>query len=82
MTPDTFVFFEGSSKLSLKRQDTSPLRQMMGRTPCDRIVVWDGNERQIGQMLDLLIHDASGTTLFGNVETVELAPQLYAIGRA
>ncbi|MEZ6078421.1 MAG: radical SAM protein [Pirellulaceae bacterium] len=39
----------------------------------DRIVVWDGNERQTGQMLDLLIHDAnSGTTLFGNVETVEL----------
>ena len=76
------VLVEGSSKLSIKRQDTSPLRQMMGRTPCDRIVVWDGNERQTGQMLELLIHDASGTTLFGNVETVELAPEVYAIGRA
>ncbi len=75
------VLVEGPSKLSLKRNDTGPVRQMMGRTTCDRIVVWEGNERQVGQMLDVLIHDSSHVTLFGTVETVELAPQLYAISR-
>lgn len=73
------VLVEGPSKLAIKRQDTGPLIQMTGRTPCDRIAVWDGNERQTGQMLDVLIHDASTTTLLGSVETVELASELYAI---
>ncbi len=73
------VLVEGPSKLSLKRQESGPLRQMTGRTPCDRIVVWDGNQRQTGQMLDLLVHDATATTLFGQVETVELAPTVFAI---
>ncbi len=76
------VLVEGPSKLSIKRQDEGPLRQMMGRTPCDRIVVWDGNQRQTGQMLDLLIHDASHVTLFGTVATVELTPELHAISSA
>jgi tRNA-2-methylthio-N6-dimethylallyladenosine synthase len=70
----TQVLVEGPSKMSLKRGETGPLRQMTGRTHCDRIVVWDGNERQAGQLLSVLIHDASSHTLFGSVETVELAP--------
>ncbi len=76
------VLVEGPSKLSIKRQDVGPLRQMMGRTPCDRIVVWDGNQRQTGEMLDLLIHDASHVTLFGTAVTVELTPELHAISSA
>jgi tRNA-2-methylthio-N6-dimethylallyladenosine synthase len=46
---------------------------MTGRTHCDRIVVWDGNERQAGQLMSVLIHDASSHTLFGTVETTEVS---------
>lgn len=65
------VLVEGPSKMSIKRGETGPILQMTGRTPCDRIVVWEGNQRQAGQMLSVLIHDASSHTLFGTVETVE-----------
>lgn len=75
------VLVEGPSKLSIKRNDPGPIRQMMGRTTCDRIVVWEGSERQVGQMLDLLIHDVSAITLFGTVETVEVTPELFAISQ-
>lgn len=68
------VLVEGPSKSSIKKGEQGPVRQMMGRTNCDRIVVWDGNERQTGQMLQVLIHDASSHTLFGAIETVELSP--------
>lgn len=73
------VLVEGPSKLSLKRNDPGPVRQMMGRTTCDRIVMWEGNERQIGQFMDVLIHDASPVNLFGSVDTVEIAPAVYSI---
>lgn len=73
------VLVEGPSKASLKRGESGPLRQMTGRTNCDRIVVWDGNERQTGQLLPVLIHDASSHTLFGTIETVELAPEVVPL---
>lgn len=63
------VLVEGPSKRSLRKQEEGPVRQMTGRTPCDRIVVWEGNERQAGQLLDIVIHDASSHTLFGAVVT-------------
>lgn len=70
------VLVEGPSKVSIKRGEQGPLRQMTGRTMCDRIVVWDGHERQAGNLLDILIHDVSATTLFGSVETHELSSEL------
>jgi tRNA-2-methylthio-N6-dimethylallyladenosine synthase len=73
------VLVEGPSKTSIKRGDEGPIRQMTGRTNCDRIVVWDGNERQAGNMLSVLIHDASSHTLFGTVETQELKPEVFAM---
>jgi tRNA-2-methylthio-N6-dimethylallyladenosine synthase len=73
------VLVEGPSKLAIKRGDSGPIFQMTGRTTCDRIVLWDGNERQVGHMLDLLIHDASQVNLFGSVETVEVSPTVYSI---
>ena len=36
---------------------------------CDRIVVFDGNLRQVGQTLPLAIYDANAHTLFGAVVT-------------
>src|SRR5690606_16417297 len=71
------VLVEGPSKLSIKQGESGLLRQMTGRSTCDRIVVWDGNQRQAGQMLSILIHDASPHTLLGSVETVELQPDVY-----
>lgn len=73
------VLVEGPSKTSIKRAETGPLRQMTGRTQCDRIVVWDGNERQAGRILPVIIHDASSHTLFGAVETHELSPEVFQI---
>ncbi len=71
------VLVEGPSKLSLRRGETGPLRQMTGRTKCDRIVVWDGNERQAGQVLSVLVHDANCITLFGAVDTVEVGVDAF-----
>jgi tRNA-2-methylthio-N6-dimethylallyladenosine synthase len=81
------VFVEGLSKAALKRQkqaghDTSdeagPL-QLTGRTPCDRIVVFDGNRRQIGHLLPVTIYDANALTLFGSVVTQHVGPELFAL---
>lgn len=67
------VLVEGPSKASLKDDpEDSSVRQMTGRTPADRIVVYEGNIRQTGQMLPVRIVDASPFTLFGEVVTHEL----------
>jgi tRNA-2-methylthio-N6-dimethylallyladenosine synthase len=73
------VLVEGPSKLAQRRQETGELCQMTGRTHCDRIVVWDGHQRQAGGLLPVLIHDASSHTLFGSVETQELGPELIGL---
>lgn len=52
--------------------DDSPLMQMTGRTHCDRIVVFDGNARQTGQMLTIGVDDATPFTLIGRVRTVDV----------
>jgi tRNA-2-methylthio-N6-dimethylallyladenosine synthase len=47
---------------------------------CDRIVVFDGNPRQIGQVLPVSIHDANAHTLFGAVVTQHVGPEVFALG--
>jgi tRNA-2-methylthio-N6-dimethylallyladenosine synthase len=66
------VLVEGPSKKAQQHEDGSELVQMMGRTHCDRIVVFDGNRRQAGQILPVKIDDALCHTLIGRVQTVEL----------
>ncbi len=66
------VLVEGPSKKAVKAGAQSELVQMTGRTHCDRIVVFDGNRRQAGQILPIKIDDASSHTLIGRVKTVEL----------
>ena len=73
------VLVEGPSKLAQRRQEPGQLCQMTGRTHCDRIVVWDGHQRQAGELLPVLIHDASSHTLFGSVETIEAGPELIGL---
>lgn len=74
------ILVEGPSKLAQRRGDEGPLLQMTGRTPCDRIVVFDGNRRQEGELLDIRIHDANAHTLTGTVVTRHVGPEVFAIG--
>jgi tRNA-2-methylthio-N6-dimethylallyladenosine synthase len=41
----------------------------MGRTTCDRIVVFDGNPRLAGTLADVQIDDCTPTTLLGRIAT-------------
>ncbi len=51
--------------------------QLTGRTMCDRIVVFDGNPRQVGQMLPVVVYDANAHTLQGVVETSHVGPEVF-----
>ena len=53
--------------------------QLVGRTNCDRIVVFDGNPRQIGRILPVTIYEANSFTLFGEVVTEHVGPELFSI---
>ena len=53
--------------------------QFVGRTMCDRIVVFDGNPRQVGQMLSVSVYDANAHTLFGAVVTQHVGPELFSL---
>lgn len=44
-----------------------PVTQLAGRTQCDRIVVFQGQERLIGRFVDVSIRDVTSVTLFGDV---------------
>ncbi len=64
------VLVEGPSKTALKQDSAAPL-QLTGRSMTDHIVVFDGNERLIGQTVSVIVDDASSFTLFGSVLTGE-----------
>ena len=66
------VLVEGRSKTALKHDPgPGPLAQLTGRTPTDHIVVFEGNERLIGQAVHLVVEAATAFTLFGSVITGE-----------
>jgi tRNA-2-methylthio-N6-dimethylallyladenosine synthase len=70
------VLIEGPSKRAVRQGSEDELvLQLTGRTHCDRIVVFEGNRRQIGQTLPITVYDATAFTLFGNVVTQEIRPQ-------
>jgi tRNA-2-methylthio-N6-dimethylallyladenosine synthase len=82
------VLIEGLSKHSQAENDRAddghidhdhPITQLVGRTPCDRIVVFEGNRRQIGQILPIAIYDCTPMTLFGSVVTQEIGPEVYSL---
>ncbi len=52
----------------------SPKQQLVGRTKCDRIVVFDGNERLAGSLAEIAIHDVTQTTLLGEIVTRHVQP--------
>lgn len=73
------VLVEGPSKASRKQAGEGPTIQLTGRTHDDRIVVFDGNPRQVGQILPLAIYDATAFTLFGSVVTEHVGPEVYTL---
>ncbi|MEY2427800.1 MAG: tRNA-2-methylthio-N6-dimethylallyladenosine synthase [Verrucomicrobiota bacterium] len=54
----TQILVEGPSRKNAAR--------MMGRTPCNKIVVFDGSERHRGQVMDVKVTRASSFTLYGD----------------
>jgi tRNA-2-methylthio-N6-dimethylallyladenosine synthase len=73
------ILVEGPSKTSQKHAAEGHALQLVGRTNCDRIVVFEGNPRQIGQFLPVVIYDANAFTLFGEVVTEHVGPQVYSL---
>jgi tRNA-2-methylthio-N6-dimethylallyladenosine synthase len=67
------------STLAEESTDQSRIAQLVGRTPDDRIVVFQGNRRQIGQILPVTILDCTPMTLFGAVVTQEVGPEVYSL---
>ena len=51
-----------------------PTTQLVGRTKCDRIVVFDGNPRLAGTLADITLHDCTQTTLIGSIVTRHVQP--------
>jgi len=74
------VLVEGPSKSAVRRgQAAEQQLQLAGRTHCDRIVVFDGNQRQMGQIMPIGIYDANAHTLFGTVITEHVGPNLLSL---
>ena len=46
--------------------------QLVGRTDCDRIVVFDGNPRLAGSLATISVDDCTATTLIGRIVTREV----------
>jgi tRNA-2-methylthio-N6-dimethylallyladenosine synthase len=77
---DVQVLVEGLSKAGAKHEDPEAQQvQLTGRTTCDRIVVFEGNRRQIGQVLPVTIYDANAHTLFGTVVTQHIGPEVFSL---
>jgi tRNA-2-methylthio-N6-dimethylallyladenosine synthase len=60
----TQILVEGPSKKNEAR--------MMGRTRCNKIVVFDGSERHRGQIMDVKVTRTGSFTLYGDPATVNL----------
>jgi tRNA-2-methylthio-N6-dimethylallyladenosine synthase len=66
------VLVEGPSKTALKHDAAhGPLVQLTGRTMSDHIVVFEGNERLVGQSVAVTVEEATAFTLFGSIVTGE-----------
>jgi tRNA-2-methylthio-N6-dimethylallyladenosine synthase len=73
------VLVEGPSKKAGTVGESGHLLQMTGRTMCDRIVVFQGTLRHVGQVLPVGIGDCTEHTLLGDVVTCETGPEVYAL---
>jgi tRNA-2-methylthio-N6-dimethylallyladenosine synthase len=70
------VLVEGPSRSAQKAVERGDAghalaEQLVGRTDCDRIVVFDGNPRLAGSMARISVYDCTATTLLGSIVTQE-----------
>jgi tRNA-2-methylthio-N6-dimethylallyladenosine synthase len=65
------VLVEGQSRSTARREGWEGASQLIARTPCDRIVVFEGEQRLVGQSIQVRVEDASAVTLFGKVMTTD-----------
>ena len=73
------VLVEGPSKSAMKADRDGPTLQLTGRTMWDHIVVFEGTSRQIGQILPVTIYDANAFTLFGEIVTEHVGPDVFTL---
>lgn len=73
------VLVEGPSKLAAKSDTGQEILQLTGRTHCDRIVVFEGNRRLVGQTIPIGIYDVTPFTLIGTVVTQHTGGQLLQL---
>ena len=69
---EQLVQIEGRSQPALSMHSSQ--QQLVGRTKCDRIVVFDGNARLAGTLAEIAIHDVTQTTLLGEILTRHVQP--------
>jgi tRNA-2-methylthio-N6-dimethylallyladenosine synthase len=75
------VLVEGPSERAVRSGEAmGEIVQLTGRGPCDRIVVFDGHPRLIGQIIPIAIYDVSPHTLFGVAVTEHVGFSLQMIG--
>jgi tRNA-2-methylthio-N6-dimethylallyladenosine synthase len=65
------VLVEGPSKTAAKEEYNNGPVQLTGRTPTDHIVVFEGNQRLVGELVRVSVEQATAFTLFGSVLTSE-----------
>ena len=74
------VLVEGpSKKVDLETVQPGTPMQLTGRTHCDRIVVFDGTERLVGQTMAIGIYDVTAHTLIGTVMTETSGSELVGL---
>jgi tRNA-2-methylthio-N6-dimethylallyladenosine synthase len=61
------ILVEGPSKVARKKTPDDAIVQLMGRTVCDRIVVFDGPRELIGKIMNVTIEKLDPFTLFGKI---------------
>lgn len=62
------ILVEGPSKVGRKGTAAGSSPQLVGRTVCDRIVVFDGPQELIGRILPVEVVEVNAHTLFGKCE--------------
>jgi tRNA-2-methylthio-N6-dimethylallyladenosine synthase len=65
------ILVEGPSKTSVRLDQKGSTIQMVGRTACDRIVVFDGPESLTGRLVEVEIERTSPFTLFGRLPNLQ-----------
>jgi tRNA-2-methylthio-N6-dimethylallyladenosine synthase len=61
------ILVEGPSKTARKHAGNGNAAQLVGRTVCDRIVVFDGPPQLTGQIVPVIIEKVDAFTLYGRV---------------